>query len=69
VAACSSAAIRLLCTRRPTPKDYDSWAQTPVLEAGLLVLAEVKRRTTAGGGLLLHGDSPSSHSETDGQGV
>jgi hypothetical protein len=35
------------------PKEDDSWAWAPVPETGLLVLAEVKRRTTAGGGLLL----------------
>jgi hypothetical protein len=28
------AAVRLLCTRRPTPKEYDSWALAPVPEAG-----------------------------------
>jgi hypothetical protein len=27
------AAVRLLCTRMPTPKEYDSWARAPVLEA------------------------------------
>jgi hypothetical protein len=42
-------AVRLLCTRRPTPKEYDSWAQAPVLEAGPLLSAEMKRR---GGSLL-----------------
>jgi hypothetical protein len=31
----------------------DSWAQGPVSETGLLVSAEVKRRTTADGGVLL----------------
>jgi hypothetical protein len=31
----------------------DSWARAPMPETGLLVSAEVKRRTTAGGGLLL----------------
>jgi hypothetical protein len=46
-------AVRLLRTWRPTPKEHDSWARTPVLEAWLLVLLEVKRRTTAGGGLNL----------------
>jgi hypothetical protein len=30
----------------------DSWAWAPVLETGLLVSAEVKRRTTAGGSML-----------------
>jgi hypothetical protein len=24
------AVVHLLCTRRPTPKEYDSWAQAPV---------------------------------------
>jgi hypothetical protein len=47
------AAVRLLRTRRPTPKEYDSWARAPVPEAGPLLSAEVKRRTTAGGGVLL----------------
>ena len=47
------AAVRLLCTRRPTPKEYDSWARAPVSETGPLPSAEVKRRTTAGGGVLL----------------
>jgi hypothetical protein len=28
------AAVRLLRTRRPTPKEYDSWARAPVPEAG-----------------------------------
>jgi hypothetical protein len=42
-------AVRLLCTRRPTPKEYDSWARAPVSEAGLLLSAEMKRR---GGSLL-----------------
>jgi hypothetical protein len=27
-------AVRLLCTRRPTPKEDDSWARAPVSEAG-----------------------------------
>jgi hypothetical protein len=48
------AAVRLLRTRRPTPKEYDSRARAPAPEAGpLLVSAEVKRRATAGGGVLL----------------
>jgi hypothetical protein len=39
------------------PKDHYSWAQVPVPEAGpLVVSAEVKRRTTAGGGVLLTRD-------------
>jgi hypothetical protein len=46
-------AVHLLRTRRPTPKEYDSWAQAPVPEAGPMLLAEVKRCTTAGGGMLL----------------
>jgi hypothetical protein len=28
------AEVRLLHTRRPTPKEYDSWARAPVPEAG-----------------------------------
>jgi hypothetical protein len=50
------------------PREDDSWAQAPVSETGLLVSVEVKRRTTAGGGLLLHGDLPSLHTEADTQG-
>jgi hypothetical protein len=42
-------AVRLLRTRRPTPKEYDPWAQAPVIEAGLLLSVEMKRR---GGSLL-----------------
>jgi hypothetical protein len=45
--------VHLLGTRRPTPKEYDSWARAPVLEAGPLLSAEMKRRTTADGGVLL----------------
>jgi hypothetical protein len=47
------AAVRLRSTRRPTPKEHDSWARAPVPEAGPLLSAEVKRGTTAGGGMLL----------------
>jgi hypothetical protein len=43
------AAVRLLRTRRPTPKEYDSWAQAPASEVGPLLSAEMKRR---GGSLL-----------------
>jgi hypothetical protein len=46
-------AVRLLRTRRPTPKEHDSWARAPALEAGLLLSAETKRRITADGGVLL----------------
>jgi hypothetical protein len=42
-------AVRLLRTRRPTPKEYDSWARALVSEAGPLLSAEMKRR---GGSLL-----------------
>jgi hypothetical protein len=63
------ATVQLLCTQEPAPREDDSWARAPVLETGLLVLAEVKKRSTAGGGLLFRGDSPSSHSEADTQGV
>jgi hypothetical protein len=31
------AAVHLLCTRRPTPEEYDSWARAFVPETGLLV--------------------------------
>jgi hypothetical protein len=48
-----NAAVRLLRTRRPTPKEYDPWAQAPESEAGPLHSAELKRRTTVGGGPLL----------------
>jgi hypothetical protein len=37
-------AVRLLHTRRPTPKEYDLWAQAPVLEASPLLSTEMKRR-------------------------
>jgi hypothetical protein len=47
------AVVSLLRTRRPMPKEYDSWARAPVPEAGPLLSAEVKRCTTAGGGMLL----------------
>jgi hypothetical protein len=40
-------AVRLLRTRRPTPKEYDSWAWAPVPEASPLL--SVERR---GGSLL-----------------
>jgi hypothetical protein len=46
-------AVCLLRARRPTPKEYDSWARAPVPEAGSLLSAEVKRHTTADGGVLL----------------
>jgi hypothetical protein len=46
------AAVRLLHTRRPTPKEYDSCARAPVLGTSPLLSMEVKRRTTAGGGVL-----------------
>jgi hypothetical protein len=46
-------AVRLLRTRKPTSKEYDSWARAPVLETGPSVSVEIERRTTAGGGLLL----------------
>jgi hypothetical protein len=46
-------AVCLLRTRRPTPKEYDSWARAPVSETGPLFLVEMKRRTTAGGGSLV----------------
>jgi hypothetical protein len=42
-------AISLLRTRRPMPKEDDSWAWAPVSEAGPLLSTEMKRR---GGSLL-----------------
>jgi hypothetical protein len=47
------AAVHLLRTRRPTPKEYDSWARAPVSEARPLLSAEMKRCITVGGGVLL----------------
>jgi hypothetical protein len=47
------AAVRLLRTQEPSPKEYDSWARAPVLATGPLLLVEMKERTTAGGGSLL----------------
>jgi hypothetical protein len=47
------AAVQLLCTQEPAPKEDDSWARAPVPETGLLVSAEVKRHTTVDGGVLL----------------
>jgi hypothetical protein len=63
------AAVRPLHTWRPTPKEYDSWARAPVSEAGPLLSVEMKRRTTAGGGVLLTRRLPPLHTETDTQGV
>jgi hypothetical protein len=39
------------CTQEPAPKEGDSWTRAPMLEPGL-VSTEVKRRTTAGGGVI-----------------
>jgi hypothetical protein len=47
------AAVRLLSTKEPAPKEGDSWAQAPVSESGLLVSTEAKRYTTTGSGVLL----------------
>jgi hypothetical protein len=47
------AAVHSFCTREPTPKEYDLWAWAPVSQTGPLFPAEMKRRTTAGGSLLL----------------
>jgi hypothetical protein len=46
------ATVHLLRTRRSTPKEYDSWAWAPVLGTGPLLSAKIKRRSTAGGGVL-----------------
>jgi hypothetical protein len=51
-AVLARAVVRLLCTQEPAPKEDDSWARALVPGTGLLVLAEVKRRTTVGGGTL-----------------
>jgi hypothetical protein len=47
------AVVRFLHTRRSTPEECDSWARAPVSGTGPLLSAEVKRRTTADGGVLL----------------
>jgi hypothetical protein len=47
------AAVHLLRTQRSTSEEYDSWARAPLSETGPPLSAEVKRRTTAGGGVLL----------------
>jgi hypothetical protein len=52
-AVLARAAVRLLYTQEPAPMEDDSWARASVLETRLLVLAEVNRRTTADGGVLL----------------
>jgi hypothetical protein len=46
------AAVRLICTQEPAPKEDDPWARALVPGTGLLVLAEAKRRNTVGGGTL-----------------
>jgi hypothetical protein len=51
-AVLARAAVRLLCTQEPAPKEDDSWTQAHVPGTGLLVLAEAKRRTTVGEGAL-----------------
>jgi hypothetical protein len=47
------ATVCLLRTWRPTPKEYDSWARAPMSEVGSLLSAEMKRRTTVDGSVLL----------------
>jgi hypothetical protein len=47
------AAVHRLRTQRPTPEEYDSWGRGPVSQTGPLLSTEVKRCTTAGGGVLL----------------
>jgi hypothetical protein len=42
------AAVWLLYTQEPAPKEGDSWARAPVLETGPLLSTEVKRCVTAG---------------------
>jgi hypothetical protein len=46
------AAVRLLCTQEPMPKEDELWAQAPVPETGLSVSAGAKRRNTVGSGAL-----------------
>jgi hypothetical protein len=47
------ATVRSFCTQKLSPKEYDSWARTPMSETRPLFSAEMKRRTTSGGGSLL----------------
>jgi hypothetical protein len=51
--ALARAAVRLLCTQEPAPKEDDSWVRAPVSETEPLVSAEVKKRTTTGDSPLL----------------
>jgi hypothetical protein len=53
------AAVRLLYTQEPAPKEDDSCAWAPASEIEPSVLAGVNRR----------GGSPSLHPETDAQGA
>jgi hypothetical protein len=53
-------AVRLLRTRRPTPKEDDSWARAPVSEAGPLRSVEMERR---GGSLLTWWFTFSAHGD------
>jgi predicted alpha/beta hydrolase family esterase len=62
------AAVRLLRTRRPTPKEYDSWARAPVSEARPLLSAKMKRRIQAVA-CSSRGGSSSLHTEVDAQEV
>jgi hypothetical protein len=58
------AAVRLLYARRPTPEEYDSWARTPVPEAGPLPEYEEARRFAPCVAVHLHrtrGPTPKGH--------
>jgi hypothetical protein len=47
------AAVHSFYTQETMPKEYDSWAQAPRVRDWAVFSAEMKRRTTAGGGSLL----------------
>jgi hypothetical protein len=54
-------AVRLLCTQELAPTEGDPWARTLAIKLGLLVSAEMKGHTTAGGVLLTRRFAFSSH--------
>jgi hypothetical protein len=47
-AVLARAAVRLLCTQKPTRREHDMWAWAPMLEVGPLVAAKTRGCTTAG---------------------
>jgi hypothetical protein len=67
--ALARAAVRLLCTQEPAPKEDDSWAWAPASEAEPLDSVEVKRCTTAGSDPLLTRRFAFFVAEIDAQGV